>query len=454
MAVKTAKKLPVIGVSTLGCPKNLVDTENIIGILHAAGYQITADHDKADLSLVNTCTFIEDSTNESIEVLAELADAGHKLIITGCMAQRYKGDLFDELPEAQAVVGTGNVKDILDVVKRVTAKMNAGEDAKIVCVDEKPDSVASALTPRVHTQVSPSSYLKIAEGCDHRCAFCIIPHLRGDMNSRTIEDVVAEAKILVERGAQEIVLVSQDSTAYGTDIYKRRALADLLEAVATQSGAKWIRVMYAYPTEMDEEMLEVIARHENIMNYIDIPLQHASREVLLRMKRPPTVRDTVALIKSKLPTACIRTTFIVGFPGETEEDFEELYSFIKDSRFDRVGVFTYSKEMGTPAYDLAGQVPDAIKQERRAKLMQLQQQISLEKNQELLGKEITVLLEDVEELEDGAYRLISRSYRDAPEIDGQVYCELEADAILPALGSFIQVKVVDCDEYDLFSELI
>ncbi|MBT6843906.1 MAG: 30S ribosomal protein S12 methylthiotransferase RimO [Candidatus Melainabacteria bacterium] len=453
MTTKTAKKLPVIGVSTLGCPKNLVDTENIIGILHGAGYQITADHDKADLSLVNTCTFIEDSTNESIEVLGALADAGQKLIITGCMAQRYKGDLFDELPEAQAVVGTGNVKDILDVVRQVTAKMNAGEDAKIICVDEKPTSVADALTPRIHTQVSPSSYLKIAEGCDHRCAFCIIPHLRGDMNSRTIEDVVAEAKILVERGAQEIVLVSQDSTAYGTDIYKRRALADLLDAVATESGAKWIRVMYAYPTEMDEAMLEVIAKHDNIMNYIDIPLQHASRDVLLRMKRPPTVRDTFALIKDKLPGVCVRTTFIAGFPGETDEDFQELYSFIEDSRFDRVGIFTYSKEMGTAAYDLADQVPDEIKQERRDKLMQLQQKISLEKNQELLGKELTVLLEDIVELEDGGYQLVSRSYRDAPEIDGQVYCELDAETIVPAPGSFIQVKVVDCDEYDLFGEL-
>ena len=262
------KKLPVIGVSTLGCPKNLVDTENMIGILHGAGYPISSDHERADISLVNTCTFIEGSTNESVDLLTELADAGQKLIVTGCMAQRYKSDLFEELPEAQALVGTGNVKDILDVVKEVTRKLNQGLDSKIVRIDEKPNTVADAQVPRIDTQIGPSTYLKIAEGCDHRCAFCIIPYLRGDMNSRTIEDIVLEAKALVKRGAKELVLVSQDSTAYGTDIYKRRALADLLEAVAKESGAQWVRVMYAYPTEMDEAMLQTIAENKNILNYI------------------------------------------------------------------------------------------------------------------------------------------------------------------------------------------
>ena len=337
------KKLPVIGVSTLGCPKNLVDTENMIGILHGAGYQITSDHNKADISLVNTCTFIEGSTNESLDVLTELADQGQKLIITGCMAQRYKGDLFEGLPEAQAVVGTGNVKDILSVVKEVTRNINSGKDSKIIKVDEVPMSVAGADTPRIHTQIGPSVYLKIAEGCDHRCAFCIIPHLRGDMKSRSIEDIVKEAQTLVSGGAKEIVLVSQDSTAYGTDIYKRRALADLLRALAEKSGAPWIRLMYAYPTEMDREMLEVIAAYDNIVKYIDIPLQHASRKVLLSMRRPPTVRDTVELIRSVIPSACIRTTFISGFPGETDADHQELFDFIQESRFDRVGVFTYSQ---------------------------------------------------------------------------------------------------------------
>lgn len=453
MAVKT-KKLPVIGVSTLGCPKNLVDTENMIGILHAAGYQITSDHEKADISLVNTCTFIEGSTNESLDVLTELADEGNKLIITGCMAQRFKGDLFDELPEAQAVVGTGNVKDILKVVKEITRNMNEGKDSKIMCVDEVPNAVADAFTPRIHTQMGPSVYLKIAEGCDHRCAFCIIPYLRGDMKSRTIEDIVAEAKHLVETGAKEIVIVSQDSSAYGTDLYKRRALADLLRAIADQSGAQWIRLMYSYPTELDAEMLEVIKEKDNIVKYIDIPLQHASQKVLRSMRRPPTVRDTVELIHSKLPEATVRTTFIVGFPGETDEDYQELYSFIEDSRFDRVGIFTYSQEDGTPAGSFEEQVPEKIKKERRDRLMLLQQRISFEKNKEYVGKQMQMLIEHLEEDEEGNIRVVGRSFRDAPEIDGQLYIQLSVDDIAPAPGEFIQVRVIDCDEYDLVCELI
>jgi ribosomal protein S12 methylthiotransferase len=458
---KQAKKLPVIGVSTLGCPKNLVDTENMIGILHGAGYQITSDHTKADFSLVNTCTFIEGSTNESIDALTELADQGQKLIITGCMAQRFKGDLFDELPEAQAVVGTGNVKDILEVVREVTRNMNEGRDSKIVRVDDVPLAVADASTPRIHTQVGPSVYLKIAEGCDHRCAFCIIPHLRGDMKSRTIEDIVQEAKNLVKSGAREIVLVSQDSTAYGTDIYKRRALADLLKAVADESSVEWLRVMYAYPTEMDKEMLEVIKSRSNICNYIDIPLQHASAKVLKSMRRPLTVRDTTELIKKEIPDVCMRTTFIVGFPGETDEDFQELYNFIEDTRFDRVGVFTYSQEDGTSAGSFEDQVPQEIKEERRDKLMLLQQRISLEKNQVHVGKEMIVLLEHIEETSPviaseakQSLRLVCRSFRDAPEIDGQVYIDLKADDICPAPGSFLEVEIIDCDEYDLFAKLV
>jgi len=454
MALKTAKKLPTIGVSTLGCPKNLVDTENLIGILHAAGYPITADHTKADLSLVNTCTFIEGSTNESLDTITELADAGNKLIITGCMAQRYKGDLFDELPEAQAVVGTGNVADILEVVREVTRNLNESRDSKIVRVDAKPQAVANAQTPRLRTQIGPSMYLKIAEGCDHRCAFCIIPYLRGDMNSRTIDDIVTEAKQLVAAGTRELVLVSQDSTAYGTDIYKRRALADLLDAVASQSGAPWIRVMYAYPTELDTEMLAVMRKHSNILKYIDIPLQHASAAVLRRMRRPDTVRDTIELIRRELPEACVRTTFVVGFPGETDEDFEQLYKFVEESRFDRVGVFAYSREEGTPAYELEDQVPDEIKQERLDKLMRLQQKISLEHNKSYITKELEMLVERIEEMprargSAAQVRVVGRSYRDAPEIDGQLYLDMSADEIAPAPGELVAVRVTGCDEYDL-----
>ena len=456
------KKLPTIGISTLGCPKNLVDTENIVGILHAAGYPITADHAKADISLVNTCTFIEASTNESKEVLDDLSSKGKKLIIAGCMAQRQKEKLFNQYPNAQAVVGTGNIKDILGVVKEVTANLNSKGDLRIVKVDHLPDAVATSETPRLNTQIGPSAYLKIAEGCDHRCAFCIIPYLRGDMKSRTIEDIVTEAKMLVKSGVREVVLVSQDSTAYGTDIYKKRALADLLKEVADKSGSKWIRLMYAYPTELSEEMLDVIKEKNNIVQYIDIPLQHARAKILKSMKRPDTVRDTVELIRKKIPNCTIRTTFIVGFPGETEKDFDELYGFIEESRFDRVGVFTYSKEKDTPAFDFKEQVPEEIKQKRREKLMLLQQKISLEKNKEFIGKDLEMLVEHIEHHKSNVVKIVGRSFRDAPEIDGQLYINIEPTGLRdyepmkkrPEPGEFIKVKVLDCDEYDLFCELI
>jgi ribosomal protein S12 methylthiotransferase len=446
------KSLPTIGISTLGCPKNLVDTENIIGILHAAGYPITNNHDKADLSLVNTCTSIDESSSESIDVLSDLAERGKKLIITGCMAQRYKGDLFDELPEAQAVIGTGNISSVLKVVREITKNLNLGLDSKIIEVDEIPNAVADSNTPRVFTQVSPSTYLKIAEGCDHRCAFCIIPFLRGDMKSRSIEDIVLEAKNLVLKGTQELVLVSQDSTAYGTDIYKRRALADLLRAVSDESGAPWIRLMYAYPTELDEEMIELMRTRENILNYIDIPLQHASSKVLKAMKRPASVRTTMDLIRSKFPEACVRTTFVVGFPGETEEDFQELSDFIEEYRFDRLGVFTYSPQESTAGALLGDQVPEKIKKQRKDILMKIQQKISLEKNKNFIGKELEVLLESEEKISKGYSRIIGRTFRDAPEIDGQVYYDIKEDEIFPELGTFTKLQITKASEYDLYGQ--
>ncbi|OGI12821.1 MAG: ribosomal protein S12 methylthiotransferase RimO [Candidatus Melainabacteria bacterium RIFCSPLOWO2_02_FULL_35_15] len=460
------KILPTIGISTLGCPKNLVDTENIAGILHGAGYPITADHSKADISLVNTCTFIEESTNESQEILTELSKQEQKLIITGCMAQRFKEDLFNKFPNTQAIVGTGNISDILKVIKKVTVNLNNDKSLQIVKVDEIPMAVADSSTPRLNTQIGPSAYLKIAEGCAHRCAFCIIPYLRGNTRSRTIEDIVTEAKRLVKSGVKEIVLVSQDSTAYGTDIYKRRALADLLREVADKSNATWVRLMYAYPGETDEEILDVIAKKTNIVKYIDIPLQHASARILKSMRRPSAVKDTIKLIRKKLPNGTIRTTFVVGFPDETKEDFNELYNFIKETRFDRVGVFTYSKEKGTPAFDFENQVPGEIKQERRDKLMKLQQQISLEKNQSFIGKEMDMLVEylkyDVKAIHElpqrkkhhgTPKRVVGRSFRDAPEIDGQLYIDLKSNDTTPMPGEFIKVKIVDCDEYDLFCKL-
>lgn len=461
MKSKTSKikTLPVIGISTLGCPKNLVDTENMIGILHAAGYQITTDHTKADISLVNTCTFIKESNNESKEVLNTLNKLGKKTIVAGCLAQRFKEKLFDEFPNTKALIGTGNIKDILNVIKIVTKNLNNGKDPRIVKIDgivETPQQgVSTSVTPRSLTQIGPSAYLKIAEGCNHTCSFCIIPYLRGKMRSRPIEDIVTEAKTLVQNGIKEIVLVSQDSTAYGTDLYKKKALADLLETLADNCGAKWIRLMYAYPQELTEEMLNVIKEKENIVKYIDIPLQHASKKILRAMLRPLQVKNTVKLIRKIIPDCTIRTTFIVGFPGEQEEDFNELYEFIKEARFDRVGVFTYSREKGTAAYEFENQVPHEIKQKRKDKLMRLQQKISLEKNKEFIGKTMDMLVEYIEhnvETRHGASlkRIVGRSYRDAPEIDGQLYIDLKPNEKNPLPGEFIKVKITGCDEYDLY----
>lgn len=312
-------------------------------------------------------------------------------------------------------------------------------------------AVATSKTPRINTQIGSSAYLKIAEGCNHRCAFCIIPYLRGNMRSRTIEDILYEAKKLVQNGIKEIVLVSQDSTSYGTDIYKRRALGDLLKTLADNSGAPWIRLMYAYPSEISEEILDVISKKRNIVKYIDIPLQHISPKILKLMRRPIKVRNTVDLIRKKLPGGAIRTTFIVGFPGETEKDFNELYSFVKKSQFDRVGVFTYSQEKETLAFNFKDQVPEEIKKERRNKIMELQQKISLEKNKEYIGKKMDMLIEHIEHGE--FTRIVGRSYRDAPEIDGQLYVDLTKSKNIPYPGNFIRVKVVNCNEYDLFCKL-
>ncbi|MBI1858980.1 MAG: 30S ribosomal protein S12 methylthiotransferase RimO [Candidatus Melainabacteria bacterium] len=430
-----------------------MDTENIVGILHAAGYPITADQSKADISLVNTCTFIEGSTHESKEVLDELSNNGKNLIIAGCMAQRFKGELFKQYPQAQAVVGTGNIKDILNVVKTVTLNLNSGIESKIVKVDDIPMAVADSKVPRLNTQMGPSAYIKIAEGCDHRCTFCIIPYLRGDMKSRTIEDILDEAKLHVQNGIQELVLVSQDSTAYGTDIYKKKALAELLEMLADKSGAKWLRLMYAYPQQLTEEMLDVIREKKNIVNYIDIPLQHASKKILKAMHRPSTVRDTVELIRKKLSDGAIRTTFIVGFPGETDSDFDELYDFVKESSFDRVGVFTYSKEKGTQAYDYENQVPEDVKLKRKERLMLLQQKISFNKNKSYIGKKLDMLVEHLEHHENNALKVVGRSFRDAPEIDGQLYLNVKDNQKTPQPGSFINVKVISCNEYDLYCTL-
>ncbi|MFN5538692.1 MAG: 30S ribosomal protein S12 methylthiotransferase RimO, partial [Candidatus Melainabacteria bacterium] len=392
-----------VSVTTLGCAKNLADSENMLGLLHSAGYQVTTSPSQADICIVNTCTFISDSTNQSLDQLIELNDQGKKLIVSGCLAQRYKENLFEEFPQVRAVLGTGDIEQIVNAVHWASN-------------NDKPKSFFGAVTkgyiagstiPRIRLSGGSSAYVKISEGCNHRCSFCIIPSLRGQMKSRPIEDIVKEIQGLSDEGVKEVILVSQDSTAYGIDIYKGQwKLAVLLEAIATETDIPWVRLMYSYPGEVTDQMLDAIAQHDNILKYIDIPLQHSHPDILARMKRPVSSKATIDKIREKIPGIALRTTFITGFPGETEEEFEDLLNFVKKEKFDRVGVFTYSQEETTHGATLPNQIPDKVKKARQKALLKAQEKVIDEKNKKLIASEQIVLLEKIIE-----GKLIGRTYR-------------------------------------------
>lgn len=434
-----------ISLTTLGCAKNLADSENMLGLLLAAGYQITTTPQQADICIVNTCTFIQESTNQSLDTLINLGDQDKKLIVSGCLAQRYKEELFTEIPQVKAVLGTGDIEQIVNAVHWV-AKNNKPKSF----FDAPKGYISDSKVPRVRLSGGISAYVKISEGCNHRCSFCIIPSLRGNLKSRPIEDIVQEIKELAETGTKEVILISQDSTAYGIDLYKGEwKLASLLEAIATQTDIPWVRLMYSYPGEITDQMLEIIKRYDSLLKYIDIPLQHSHLEVLKRMKRPISSKETIDKIRQKIPNIALRTTFIVGFPGETDEEFEDLANFIQNEKFDRVGVFTYSKEESTHGATLKNQISNKIKKARQKKLLQIQEKISFTKNQKLIGSTQEVLLEKLIE-----NKLIGRSYKDAPEIDGQIIIEnnsLENPESL--LGEFKKVKIIQAGTYDLIGEL-
>lgn len=435
---------PTIGVVSLGCPKNTTDTEVMLGLLKEAGFQVTFDNDQADMCLVNTCAFIEDARQESVRTLVEMASEGKELIITGCLAQHYKNELFTELPEARALVGTGDIAKIADVVKAIS------EDSalRLVEVSDIPNDYHDDVLPRLNTGIGASAYLKIAEGCDHSCSFCIIPILRGKFRSRPIDALVKEARILVASGVREIILVSQDSTYYGLDLYGRLALSELLEALHEIEDLQWIRIMYFYPTETSDELLKTVARLPKVVKYIDVPLQHSHPEVLSAMARPRDPQKVVERIRKLVPDAAIRSTFIVGFPGETEEQFEHLANFIQEHRFDRLGVFTYSKQMEVPSGHMPDQVAQSVKKKRRKRIMEIQHAISLQRNQQLLGREIEVLIEGFDESKN---QYIGRSQWDAPQIDNQVYISAGSnDEII--IGDFAQVTVTEAKPYDLLAK--
>ncbi|MBE9219444.1 30S ribosomal protein S12 methylthiotransferase RimO [Dolichospermum flos-aquae] len=433
---------PTVAISHLGCEKNRIDTEHMLGLLVNAGYSVDSNEELADYVIVNTCSFIEAARQESVKTLVELAEANKKIVITGCMAQHFQEQLLEELPEAVAVVGTGDYHKIVDVIERV----EQGERVKEITAE--PTYIADETTPRYRTTTEGVAYLRVAEGCDYRCAFCIIPHLRGNQRSRTIESIVAEAQQLADQGVKEIILISQITTNYGLDIYGKPKLAELLRALG-KVDIPWVRMHYAYPTGLTPDVMAAIEETPNCLPYLDLPLQHSHPEILRAMNRPwqGQVNDGIMeRIKMSLPSAVLRTTFIVGFPGETEEHFQHLLEFTQRHKFDHVGVFTFSPEEGTPAYSLPNQIPAEIMAARHDQLMALQQPISLQKNQQEIGKIVDVLIEQENPETD---ELIGRSGRFSPEVDGQVYVKGEA-----RLGTIVKVAIQSADAYDLYGQVV
>jgi ribosomal protein S12 methylthiotransferase len=432
---------PTIAMSHLGCEKNRIDSEHMLGLLAQAGYQVDSNEELADYVIVNTCSFIQEAREESVRTLVELAEAQKKIVITGCMAQHFKGELLEEIPEAVAVVGSSDYHKIVDVIERTET------GARVEEITTEPVYIADETVPRYRTTTEGVAYLRVAEGCDYRCAFCIIPHLRGNQRSRSMESIVAEATTLASQGVQEIILISQITTNYGMDLYGKPMLAELLIALG-KVDVPWIRIHYAYPTGLTPQVIAAIRDTPNVLPYLDLPLQHSHPEMLRAMNRPwqGRVNDSIIEgIKQELPSAILRTTLIVGFPGETDEHFQHLVEFVQRHQFNHVGVFTFSPEVGTPAYSLSNQVDPKLSSHRRDILMQIQQPIAAAQNQAYVGKRLEVL---IEQENPSSGELIGRSAQFAPEVDGLVYVRGEA-----ALGSIISVDITAADVYDLYGEV-
>lgn len=436
-----------IALESLGCSKNLVDAEIMMGILNKKGYKLTGNFDEADVILVNTCGFIESAKQESIETIIEFANLKETgnlklLIVTGCLAQRYSDELREEIPEIDAIVGTGSYQNIDEILA------NLQKEKQIISLNDI-EVVYNEDLPRYISTSEYMAYIKISEGCDKHCTYCIIPKLRGKQKSRKIEDIVAEAKNLAQDGVKELVVIAQDSTMYGSDIYGDAKLPQLLEELAKIEGLKWIRIMYSYPESITEELVDVIKRNDNICSYFDMPIQHASNKVLKLMNRQTTkeeLLDKINMIRTAIPDATLRTTLITGFPGEDEKDFEELVEFVKEVKFDKLGVFPYSREEGTAADKLPNHLEQEVKEERRDVIMMIQQSISEEINKNKVGKAYEVLIE--EQIEDNVY--IGRTKFDAEEIDSIVYVKSHTN-LEP--GDFANVKINTALEYDLMGDI-
>jgi len=436
-----------ISIVTLGCSKNEIDSELMMSILKDNDYTITNYLNEADVIIVNTCGFIDKAKEESIEAIWEMTKYKKEgnckyLILSGCLAERYSKELLDEISEVDGIIGTGNIKDITSIIENLDK--NKGKVKKVGNINEKYLEGVNRIS------FNPTEYVRISEGCNNFCTYCIIPKLRGKHRSRAMDDIVNEVEYLANNGVKEIILIGQNTSDYGIDLYGEYCLDKLLDRLNAIDGINWIRILYLYPDNFTDDLIRSIRDNKKVVKYVDIPLQHINDNVLKRMNRRTTKEDIISLIsklRKEIPDIIIRTTFIVGFPGETEEEFNELLSFVKEIKFDRLGVFTYSREEGTPAYNLPNQVPDKIKELRRNQIMEAQKEISERIMAEKVEKVISVLIE--EESENNTY--IGRSYMDSPDIDGVVYVNSHTEL---KLGSFVDVKIVDSLEYDLIGEVI
>lgn len=433
-----------VSMASLGCSKNLIDSEQMLGLLEQSGYEIVENEEDADILIVNTCTFIESAKMESIECILEFAQykkTGHckYLIVTGCLAQRYKEQILSELPEVDAVIGTNEYDKIADVIR----SLDEEQEKRLFCAE----TPLLCETSRLRSTPGYTAYLKIAEGCDNHCTYCVIPSIRGRYRSRRMEDIISEAKELAADGVKELVVIAQDTTRYGKDLYGEYRLAELLRELCHIDNIEWVRVHYCYPEIVTDKLIDVFAEESKLCNYFDIPIQHCSDGILRRMGRRTNkkqITELIAQIRHRLPDAVIRTSLIVGFPGETEEEFEELRQFVEETKFDRLGVFAYSREEDTPAYDMDNQIDEEEKERRRELLMMVQSEISQQLNEDKIGKTVRVLVEGKDEIIKSYY---GRTYADSIEIDGKVF--FKSDKLLKE-GDFASVKIEQVLEYDLF----
>ncbi|EDS08358.1 ribosomal protein S12 methylthiotransferase RimO [[Clostridium] scindens ATCC 35704] len=448
MVFQKEERMNILFIS-LGCDKNLVDSEVMLGLLAAKGYRMVDDEMQADIIIVNTCCFIHDAKEESIQTILEMAqyktDGRLKvLVVTGCLAQRYQQEILDEIPEVDAVLGTTSYDKIVEAVEEALAGKGHVEVEDI-------DALPLVDTRRLVTTGGHFAYLKIAEGCDKHCTYCIIPKIRGDFRSVPMERLVKEAGELAEQGVKELILVAQETTLYGKDLYGEKSLHRLLRELCRISGIRWIRLLYCYPEEIDENLIQIMKEEKKICHYLDLPIQHANDDILKRMGRRTSknqLEEIIGRLRREIPDIALRTTLITGFPGETKEQHEELMEFVDEMEFDRLGVFTYSPEEDTPAAGMPDQVPEEVKEERQAEIMELQQEIVFDQAEAMIGREVLVMIEG-KVADENAY--VGRTYKDAPNVDGLIFINTEAELMS---GDFARVKVTGALEYDLIGELM